>query len=78
MFLSVWHAEHLKLRHSPMWIAFFLLPLIPAFFWNRELYGKCNDFERPLVFSLDTAYPVFVLFLFAAGHRRLLCLPMAA
>lgn len=63
MFLSVWHAEHLKLRHSPMWIAFFLLPLIPAFFGTVNYLGNVTILKDRW-YSLWTQHTLFSCYFF--------------
>ena len=63
MFFSAWRAERLKLKHSPMWLAFFLLPLIPAFFGTVNYLsniGLLND----LWYSLWTQHTLFSCYFF--------------
>ncbi|MBS5149868.1 MAG: ABC transporter permease [Butyricicoccus pullicaecorum] len=63
MFLSVWHAERLKLRHSPMWIAFFLLPLIPALFGTVNYLGNLELLQEQW-YSLWTQHTLFSCYFF--------------
>lgn len=63
MFLSVWRAERLKLRHSPMWLAFFLLPLIPAFFGTVNYLGNL-ELLQDLWYSLWTQHTLFSCYFF--------------
>lgn len=63
MFLSVWRAERLKLRHSPMWLAFFLLPLIPAFFGTVNYLGNLELLDD-LWYSLWTQHTLFSCYFF--------------
>ncbi len=63
MFLSIWRAEWLKLRHSPMWIAFFCLPLIPAFFGTVNYLGNL-ELLTELWESLWTQHTLFSCYFF--------------
>ena len=63
MFLSVWRAERLKLRHSPMWLAFFFLPLIPAFFGTVNYLGNLELLDD-LWYSLWTQHTLFSCYFF--------------
>lgn len=40
MFLRVMRAERYKLRHSPVWLAFLIMPLFPAFFGSVNLMNN--------------------------------------
>lgn len=40
MFLRVMRAERCKLRHSPVWLAFLVMPLFPAFFGSVNLMNN--------------------------------------
>lgn len=63
MFFSVWHAERLKLRRSPMWLAFFLLPLIPAFFGTFNYLGNLELLQDGW-YSLWTQHTLFSCYFF--------------
>lgn len=63
MFWSVWRAERLKLHHSPMWLAFFLLPLIPAFFGTVNYLGNLELLEDEW-YSLWTQHTLFSCYFF--------------
>ncbi len=63
MFFSVWRAERLKLRHSPMWIAFFLLPMIPAFFGTVNYLGNLEILTDGW-YSLWTQHTLFSCYFF--------------
>lgn len=63
MFFSVWNAERLKLRHSPMWLAFFFLPLIPAFFGTFNYLGNL-DLLQSEWYSLWTQHTLFSCYFF--------------
>lgn len=68
MFLRVWEAERLKLKHSPVWLAFLLLPVIPAvlgtlnYWYNRELLqGQWQDlWTQHTLFSCYFFLPVLL------------------
>ena len=47
MFFRVMRAERYKLRHSPVWLAFLVMPLFPAFF------GSVNLLNNLELLSLD-------------------------
>ena len=49
MFFSAWRAERSKLKHSPMWLAFFLLPLIPAFFGTINYLNNLTILDLSLI-----------------------------
>ena len=40
MFIRIMHAERLKLRRSPVWLAFLILPMFPAFFGSVNLLNN--------------------------------------
>lgn len=63
MFLTIWRAEWAKLRHSPMWLAFFLMPLIPAFFGTVN-YSMNLELLDELWYSLWTQHTLFSCYFF--------------
>ncbi len=63
MFFTVWRAEWLKLRHSPMWIAFILLPMIPAFFGTVNYLGNLELLTDGW-YSLWTQHTLFSCYFF--------------
>ena len=63
MFLSIWRAECLKLRRSPMWLAFFLMPLIPAFFGTVNYFMNL-EILKDFWYSLWTQHTLFSCYFF--------------
>ena len=63
MFFSAWRAERSKLKHSPMWLAFFLLPLIPAFFGTINYLNNLTILDD-LWYSLWTQHTLFSCYFF--------------
>ncbi|MCM1268478.1 MAG: ABC transporter permease [Bacteroidales bacterium] len=56
-------AERIKLRRSPVWLAFFCLPLISAFFGTNN-YRMNQGVLKNEWFSLWTQHSLFLCFLF--------------
>lgn len=63
MFFSAWRAERSKLKHSPVWLAFFLLPLIPAFFGTINYLNNLTILDD-LWYSLWTQHTLFSCYFF--------------
>ena len=62
-FRALWKAERLKLRRSPMWLAFFVLPLFPAFFGTVN-YLNNLDLLKSEWNSLWTQHTLFSCYFF--------------
>lgn len=56
-------AEHLKLRRSPVWLAFFFLPAISAFFGTAN-YRMNLAVLKSEWFSLWTQHSLFLCYFF--------------
>lgn len=63
MFFSAWCAERSKLKHSPMWLAFFLLPIIPAFLGTVNYLNNIEILDD-LWYSLWTQHTLFSCYFF--------------
>ncbi len=68
MFFRVLRAERYKLRRSPVWLAFFILPMFPAFFGSVNLLNNlglltldwANLWSQHSLFSSYFFYPALV------------------
>lgn len=56
-------AEHLKLRRSPVWLAFFLLPVLSAFFGTAN-YRMNQGVLKSEWYSLWSQHSLFLCYLF--------------
>lgn len=72
MFLKVLRAEGLKLKHSPVWIAFFVLPILPA------IMGTFNYLQNVSIlqdqwYSLWTQHTLFTCYFFLPAIIGVYC-----
>lgn len=58
MFWRVLETEWQKEKHSPVWLAFFVLPLIPAVLGTLNYWNNQGIFAKGVVQPVDTAYTV--------------------
>lgn len=63
MFLRVWEAERIKTKHSPIWLAFFVLPVIPAVLGTLN-YWVNRDILQSQWYSLWTQHTLFSCYFF--------------
>ncbi len=63
MFITVLKGERIKLRRSPLWIAFFALPLLPAFFGTMNYLNNLEILQKGW-YSLWTQHTLFSCYFF--------------
>ncbi len=63
MFFALWKAERLKLRRSPVWLAFFILPIFPAFFGTVNYLNNLTLLDDEW-YSLWTQHTLFSCYFF--------------
>lgn len=63
MFLRVLKAEMMKMRHSPVWLAFLLIPIIPAFMGTFNYLNNLGILENEW-YSLWTQHTIFSCYFF--------------
>lgn len=63
MFMTVLKTERIKLRHSPVWIAFLALPLLPAFFGTLNYLNNLEVLQKGW-YSLWTQHTLFSCYFF--------------
>lgn len=61
MFLRTLRAERMKLRHSPVWLAFFILPIVPAVMGTFN-YLQNIDILQDQWYSLWTQHTLFTCY----------------
>lgn len=71
-FHAIWKAERLKLRRSPVWLAFFILPLFPAFFGTVNYLGNLELLTSEW-YSLWTQHTLFSCYFFLPLLAGILC-----
>ena len=78
MLLRLIRAEQMKLKRSPVWIAFLLMPIVPAVLGDDQLSWESGASHKRMVQPLDPAYAFHMLFLSADHGRYILCIHHAA
>ncbi|AFA46886.1 ABC transporter permease [Acetobacterium woodii] len=63
MFLRVLKAEMMKMRHSPVWLAFLLIPIIPAFMGTFNYLNNLGILDNQW-YSLWTQHTLFACYFF--------------
>lgn len=63
MFLRVLEAERLKMKHSPIWLAFLLLPVIPAVLGTLNYWAN-REILQSQWYSLWTQHTLFSCYFF--------------
>ncbi|MBC3797799.1 ABC transporter permease [Acetobacterium tundrae] len=63
MFIRVLKAEMIKMRHSPVWLAFLLIPIIPAFMGTFNYLNNLEILENEW-YSLWTQHTLFACYFF--------------
>ena len=63
MFFKVLKAERLKLKRSPLWLAFLLMPIVPAFLGTAN-YMNNIDLLQSEWYSLWTQHTLFTCYFF--------------
>ena len=66
MFIRTLRVERMKLRHSPVWLAFIILPVLPAIMGTFNYIQNVGILEDPW-YSLWTQHTLFLCYLF---HRK--------
>lgn len=72
MFLSILKAEQIKLCHGNLWIAFFILPIIPTLFGTANYLGNIEILEN-LWESLWTQQTLFSCYFFIPMLAGIYC-----
>ncbi len=76
MFLRVVAAEYLKEKHSPVWLAFLILPLIPAVLGTAN-YSINTDLLTGQWEDLWTQHTLFNCYFFLHLIGHLCCMALA-
>lgn len=63
MFFRLLRTEKMKLRHSPIWIAFLIMPIIPAFLGTINYIGNIEILTSKW-YSLWTQHTIFTCYFF--------------
>lgn len=63
MLIRVLKAEMIKMRHSPVWLAFLLIPIIPAFMGTFNYLNNLGVLENAW-YSLWTQHTIFACYFF--------------
>lgn len=63
MLIRALQAEMIKMRHSPMWLAFLLIPIIPAFMGTFNYLNNLSMLENKW-YSLWTQHTLFACYFF--------------
>lgn len=63
MFIRLLHCERLKLKRSPIWIAFFIMPVVPALLGTLN-YLNNLDLLQSNWYSLWTQHTIFTCYIF--------------
>ena len=63
MLLRLLKAERLKLKRSPVWLAFFLMPIVPALLGTLNYIGNI-DILKSEWYSLWTQHTLFTCYFF--------------
>lgn len=72
MLFKTIHAERMKLKHSPVWLAFFILPVIPAVMGTFN-YLQCLDILKSGWYSLWTQHTLFECYFFLPAIIGVYC-----
>lgn len=72
MFFRVLRAEKMKLRHSPVWLAFLLLPILPAVMGTFN-YIQNVEILQDQWFSLWTQHTLFTCYFFLPAILGVYC-----
>lgn len=72
MFLRTLHAEQIKLRHSPAWLAFFILPVLPAVMGTFNYLQNISILQDQW-YSLWTQHTLFACYFFLPAIIGVYC-----
>ncbi|TGE35788.1 ABC transporter permease [Desulfosporosinus fructosivorans] len=72
MLFRTLRAEQMKLRHSPVWLAFFILPILPAFMGTFN-YLQNLDLLQTEWYSLWTQHTLFSCYFFLPALIGVYC-----
>lgn len=72
MFLRTLRAEQMKLRHSPVWLAFLILPIIPAVMGTFN-YLQNIDILQDQWYSMWTQHTLFTCYFFLPATIGVYC-----
>ena len=72
MFINVLRAERMKLHHSPVWLAFFILPLLPAFMGTFNYVQNIGILQNQW-YSLWTQHTLFTCYFFLPAIIGVYC-----
>lgn len=67
MLFRLLKAERMKLKCSPVWIAFFLMPVVPAVLGTMNYLGNIEILQSEW-YNLWTQHTLFYLLLFPADY----------
>ena len=69
MLFKLIKAERLKLKRSPLWLAFLFMPVIPALLGTLNYMANIEILQSEW-FSLWTQHTLFTCYFFFADHDR--------
>ncbi|WMJ89792.1 ABC transporter permease [Anaerocolumna sp. MB42-C2] len=72
MFIRTFRAERMKLHHSPVWLAFFILPILPAVMGTFN-YQQNVDILKDQWYSLWTQHTLFTCYFFLPAIIGVYC-----
>lgn len=72
MFFRALKAERMKLRHSPVWLAFLIIPLIPAAMGTFNYMGNL-EILQDMWYSLWTQHSLFTCYFFLPSLIGVYC-----